>query len=211
MFSSAIDAESRQILKKIGTIPLMSRFYLGGTACIASHIRHMKVSTLEFFTEADDFEQEPFVAQLIHAGNVIVRKQSSGSLFVDIDGSSVIFSAHPFPLIEPFKKISDVRVSGLLDCALATLIELSVRGSMQDFVNLFFVIKSGVDLRGLLRRIPEKYRTLSYSSYQLLRSLVWFDNAAKDVLPESKRKWDWPEVKAFFRKEVKSLMKDYFE
>ena len=211
MFSTAIDIQSRQILKKIGKIPLISRFYLTGTACTALHIRHMEATTLEFFTEADYFEQEPFIGQLHHTGKIKVQKQSPGSLSVRIDNTPVLFTTHPFPLLEPAKKLSDVRISGLLDCALATIIENSRQGTIQNFIDLYFILKHGSHLRELLWRIPEKYYTYTYSTYQLLRSLVWFEDADKDIPLVLKQKLDWPHAKAYFRKEVKSLMQDYFE
>jgi hypothetical protein len=211
MFSNALGARAGQVIGKLANLPLLSRFYIGGTSAIALHLRHMKPTAVELFTETDEFNDDGLVTQLLRAGQVSVQTQSPGSLAVIVEEVPFVFVSHPFPVLEQCLTFRGVRVAGLLDCGVQTLVDVSGRGAMKDFFDLYCVIRNGHSLRVLLKRVPEKYFKLSYSTYQLLRALVWFENAGRDVPVMQKNRWDWQEIKAFFRRNVKSLMRDFFE
>jgi len=109
--------------------------------------------------------------------------------------------------LEPPTVYRGLRVASLLDIALMKITAISQRGRRRDFVDLFFICKSGYALGDLLKRIPEKFETLSYPSYHLLRALVYFDDAEKDSPPKMLKPVNWEQVKKFFEKEATFLMK----
>ena len=64
-------------------------------------------------------------------------------------------------------------------------------------------------LRGLddlLRRVPEKYGSVSYSSYDLVHALVYFVDVEGDETPHMLVPFDWDDVKEFFEEEALRLI-----
>ena len=86
------------------------------------------------------------------------------------------------------------------------IVAISQRGKKRGFVDLYFLCREKFSLGDLLAMMPKKYSDLTYPSYHLLRSLVYFTDAEDDVPPRSIAEWDWNEIKDFFRREVKDLM-----
>ena len=74
-------------------------------------------------------------------------------------------------------------------------------------MDLCAICRQGLSLEGILHRIPEKYRTVTYPSYHILRALVYFTDAEKDEAPQMITPMDWPEVKEYFSREVPGLLK----
>ena len=77
---------------------------------------------------------------------------------------------------------------------------------MRDFVDLHAICAQGFLLADLLHRLPRKYPDLTYPSYHILRSLVYFDDAERDVPPRMLSPWVWDDVKTWFERNVKDLM-----
>jgi hypothetical protein len=204
------DSESKKLLVKLGTLESVRGFYISGSAGVALHLGHRTATAFDLYTEAAELASDTLEAELLRVGNVVIQNQSRSTLAVNIDGVPVRFLSHPFPLLKQTSRLKGIRVASPIDCALDTLIAISGHGSMRDFIDLYFVIKSGFMVRDLILRVPEKYTSLSYSVYQLLRAIAWFGDADSDAPPETEKTWKWHEVKAFFRKEVKRLMTDYF-
>jgi len=118
----------------------------------------------------------------------------------------VSYFTYPYPLLEETLSLAKVRVASLLDIALMKLIAIGQRGTKRDFVDLYFICQSGWQLADLLQQIPQKYRTVSYPSYHLLRALAYFEDAERDVSPQMLVEWDWAAVKEFFEGEVRVLV-----
>jgi hypothetical protein len=49
---------------------------------------------------------------------------------------------------------------------------------------------------------------VSYPSYQIIRSLVYFEDAESDPMPLMLITLEWTDVKRFFESEVQRLMRD---
>jgi hypothetical protein len=205
-----IDPESKKLIVKLGSLHSMFSFYLSGGAAVAFHLGHRTVTALEFSTESPELDSDAIVSEISKAGSVEIRSQSRSQIALNMDGIPVRLAAHPFPLLQTPTRFSGMRIGSPLDSALDTLVAISSRGSMRDFVDLYFIVKTGYELKDIIRRVPEKYFTLSYSTYQLIRSIAWFGDADSDAPPDTNRTWKWPDVKALFQKEAKRLMARYF-
>ncbi len=210
MPSKPFDEESGKLITKLAELPSLFSFYVSGPSAVAFNIGHRTVTALDLSTEAPELDSEALVSELPKAGSVAIQSQSRSLLAANVNGVPVRFIAHPFPLLVKPIRYSGVRISSPLDSALDTLVAISGSGSMRDFVDLYFILKSGFTLKDLIRRVPEKYTSLSISNYQLLRSLAWFGDAESDAPPQTDKTWKWEDVKAVFRKETKRLVLQFF-
>jgi hypothetical protein len=151
---------------------------------------------------------EPLVQDLQSVGHLVIEQQERGMLNATLEGTQVGFFVCPYPLLEDLHTLQDVQVAGLRDLALMKLISISQRGAKRDFVDLYQVCQSAYCLDDLLPRLPQKYARVSYPPYQILRALVYFEDAEPDPMPKMLITLEWADVKRFFESEVQRLMRD---
>lgn len=206
MFLHTLPADARQLLMRLGQEPLVQPFYLAGGSAAALHMGHRVSVDLDFFTPQEHYAAEPLTQQLSKIAPLRVQQQSPGTLVGLLGGVRISFFVYPYPLLMEPVELERCRIAHLLDIALMKLIAISQRGTKRDFVDLYFVCQHDLDLGDLLRQIPDKYATVSYPSYHLLRALVYFDDADKDASPQMLLPFDWGKVKKFFQVQVKQIM-----
>jgi predicted nucleotidyltransferase component of viral defense system len=206
MFINTLPATARQLLTRLGQEPLIRPFYLAGGSAVALYLGHRVSVDLDFFTHRDDYEVEPLTQRLRAIGRLSVQQQTRGTLIGLLAGVRVSFFAYPYPLLAEPTELDGIQIAHLLDIALMKLIAISQRGTKRDFIDLYFICQHGYRLDELLARVPEKYQTVSYSSYHLLRALAYFADAEADEPPEMLVSFNWSEVKRFFEGEVRRLM-----
>jgi len=205
MFFHTLSVAARELLARLGQAPWMDAFYLAGGSAAALHLGHRVSIDLDFFSE-QDYEVEPLVQRLGALGRLVVQQQSPGTMVGQLEGVRISFFTYPYPLLEEAGIVDGVRIANLLDIALMKIVAIGQRGRMRDFVDLYFICRLGLTLDELLRRVPQKYTTVSYPSYHLLRALTYFDDAEGDEPPKMLVEFDWAEVRRFFEGEVQRLM-----
>lgn len=206
MFINTLNEAALRILKKVAQLPQIPDFYLAGGSAAALYLGHRVSVDLDFFTEHESYESEPLIQSIQSVGNLKLQQQSRGTLVGMLDNVQISFFTYPYALLEVPDNLEGVRIASLLDISLMKIIAISQRGKMRDFVDLYFLCQEKFTLVDLLKSIPRKYPTVTYPSYHLLRSFVYFTDAEEDVPPRSLIEWDWNEIKEFFRNEVKEIM-----
>jgi predicted nucleotidyltransferase component of viral defense system len=194
------------LLKKVTELPQIPEFYLAGGSAAALYLGHRVSVDLDFFTERESYQSEPLIQSIQRVGNLKIQQQSRGTLVGLLDNVQISFFTYPYALLEVPGSLEGIRIASLLDISLMKIIAISQRGKMRDFVDLFFLCQEKFTLIDLLNFIPRKYPAITYASYQLLRSLVYFTDAEEDVPPRPLIDWEWNEIKEFFRNEVKVIM-----
>ena len=79
------------------------------------------------------------------------------------------------------------------------------RGVKRDFVDLYFICKSGCSLAEILGYYDKKYGKLASNLIHVQKSLVFFEDAEPDQMPTMLEKVTWDEIKDFFETEIKKL------
>jgi hypothetical protein len=206
MFIETLDSAARGILRAIGSLPVFAGFYLAGGSAASLHLGHRISVDLDFFTEREEYDVSSLQQSLGTIGKMTVQQQSSATLIGAINDVQVSFFTYPYLVLEAFSRLDDVAIAGLLDIALMKIIAISQRGTMRDFLDLYFMCRDRYKLNELLQLIPQKYASIEFPSYQILRSLVYFEDAEKDVFPRMLAECTWEQVKLFFEQQVKQLM-----
>jgi hypothetical protein len=85
------------------------------------------------------------------------------------------------------------------------VVAMGSRGSRKDFVDLFFYLKGGASLDGVLSLLTRRFQDVDYNTYHLLKSLVYFADAEEEPMPRMIRPVTWDEVKEFLVAEVRRL------
>lgn len=207
MFFKTLPASAQRIFARLGREALVKRFYLAGGSAAALHLGHRISVDLDFFTP-DMFDPNALTQRLEKLDTITLQQQSTGTFVGLLAQTQISFFYYGYPLLESPAIFRGVRVASLLDIALMKVTAISQRGRQRDFIDLYFICKSGFDLADLLKLVPKKFATLSYPSYHLLRALVYFDDAENDPPPKMIARYTWGQVKKFFEKQVGELMQE---
>ncbi len=208
MFFKTLPTPAQRIFARLGREPSVRPFYLAGGSACALQLGHRISVDLDFFTP-EMYEPAAFASRLEKIGKVTVQQQSTGTFVGLLAQTQISFFYYGYPLLQPPIVFRGVRIASLLDIALMKITAISQRGRKRDFVDLYFICKEEkIALNDLFKRMPEKYPSLSYPAYHLLRALTYFDDAEKDPAPKMLARLNWRQVKNFFEKQVRALMQE---
>lgn len=195
---------------------LPEQTYLAGGTAVYFHFRHRLSVDLDFFTE-DHFAAERFLAKMRGPfDDVAVESMEQDSLILYLTPEKIKFSLfhYPYPLLSPlvFMPIAEgvsCPLASLKDLAVMKAIAVNQRGSIKDFIDLFYILRrEGVTFGDLVHWVIEKYGLDPGYEYHMKTSFVYFDDAEREydeivMLEESRDKrrltaGEWNDVKAFF-------------
>ena len=84
------------------------------------------------------------------------------------------------------------------------------RGTKRDFIDLYFIFAKTkiLTLREALALYDKKFKALKQNKIHILKSLVYFEDAEKDKLPQMMQRVSWLSVKKFFISEQQKITKE---
>ncbi len=176
----------------------------GGTA-LALQVGHRASVDLDFFSKKKTFDIVALVDKLSRIGLWQTTLQKSGTLYGKFFGAKTSFIAYPFFL--PSKDKVHYGAIALLkpdDIAVMKIIAISQRGRKRDFFDLYWYCANGGNLEEIFSRMLKQYPQ-KHNAPHILKSFTYFDDAEKDPMPRINFAASWPEVKAYFRREVPAL------
>jgi len=84
---------------------------------------------------------------------------------------------------------------------------IASRGNKRDFVDLYFICKEAAPLGKAIQLYDKKYKNLATTSIHIMKSLIYFDDAEPENMPEMLKKVEWAQIKKYFENEVKKMVK----
>jgi len=189
-----------EILRKAG---VLKGFYLAGGTGLALQLRHRISLDLDFFSKKK-INPKTLIQKISTLGRFSVEKEEKDTLIGIFNKTNVSFFTYNYPLLFPLIKIKKISVADIRDIGCMKISAISSRGSKKDFVDVFFICQS-VSLKTLLALFEKKYKGVNYNMVHILKSLVYFDDARKDPMPQMIKKISWPDIEEFFIKEVKAI------
>ena len=175
----------------------------GGTG-LALQLGHRMSDGIDFF-RAGAFSPVELAAALAGLGHVVVQGRSEGTLHVTLDGFRVSFLAAEAPLLFEGAAYRGLKLADPRDIAVMKVIAIGGRGSRKDFVDLFFYLRGGGSLEGIFDLVRRRFARVDFNEYHLLRSLVFFDDAETEPMPQMIRRAEWSEVRGAIVAEVRRL------
>ncbi len=209
MFWDILSQSRQALLKKIvQTMPVPDSYLAGGTG-LALMLGHRESVDFDWFTP-HEFDPQGVYLRLSQIGKVMVTETTKGTFHGFVDGVRATWLHYPNPLLKPRVKTGDLpgfHLASLLDIGLMKLVALSQRGARKDFIDLYFICRQGFDLENLIRLLPEKYPEVEINYYHVVKSLSYFEDAEREVMPKMRLDLDWKKVKIFFLEAQKTILK----
>jgi hypothetical protein len=188
---STIDANTLELLKKLLAIPYFNNLYLAGGSSLALQIGHRKSIDLDLFgtIDADDISISKSLSSI---GNIQLIKNTPNIRIYIVNGIKVDIVNYPYPWIQNACEEDQLRLAGKKDIAAMKLAAITGRGSRKDFIDIYFLLNE-FSLEEMLSFYSEKYQ--DGSSFLVLKSLTYFDDAETDAQPFMLIKTDWEQIK----------------
>jgi len=206
MYVESISATVQANLELVGQTPLAAQFYLAGGTAIALHLGHRHSYDLNFFTLAPFDQGTPrrFPSSL---GSLAVEQESDGTFLGTLNNVRISFFIYPYSLLALPELLGTVRIAALDDLAVMKLDAIAARGKKRDFIDLYFMCRDFRPLGEMLPLVGQKYKGVKYNLPHLLKSLVYFEDAKADPMPQMIEPVSWPDVRRFFEQEARALFR----
>lgn len=200
---------------------LPDQSYLAGGTAVYLYLRHRLSVDFDFFTSSQ-FTAELFLAKMKRDfDEVIVESLEQDTLIIFVSPEKIKFSLfhYPYPLLSPPVAMPigeglTCPLASLRDIAAMKAVAINQRGSIKDFIDLFYILReTGLDFDGISSLAIKKYGLSPHYDYHLRTSFVYFDDAERELdqivmLEGGKEKRlftakEWEDIKFFFKEFVR--------
>ena len=175
----------------------------GGTA-LALQIGHRFSEDLDFF-QAGSFDVESLLARTARLGDVRVLSRTGDTLHVLLTGLRISFLQAEAPMLFPPVEYRGLGLADPRDIAVMKVIAVGGRGSRKDFIDLYCLLKGGMNLPEMLSLVERRFANIDHNAYHLQKSLVWFEDAEAEPMPRMIRDVEWQSVRREIEGAVKAM------
>ncbi|WP_041570960.1 nucleotidyl transferase AbiEii/AbiGii toxin family protein [Candidatus Desulforudis audaxviator] len=208
MFWDVLDRPRHVLLSRIvSNMPVPGSYLAGGTA-LALMFGHRKSVDFDWFSP-EQFDPEQLYYRLSSLGRTRIAETRRGTFHGFVNDIRLTWLYYPNPLLEPLVAANDIPgffLASLKDIAVMKWVAISSRGARKDFIDLYSICRSGYDLEELLSVLPLKYPGVDINSYHMVKSLSYFDDAEREVMPVMLKEISWRAVKEYFLAQQKRLL-----
>lgn len=199
-----VEPSTLELLTELQSMHSLQGTRLVGGTSLALQYGHRVSVDLDLFAHNLTSDFITIIAEIKKKGYKFeIRKQSPNILIAMIDNVKVDIVNYPYPWIDSEKCGENIVMATDRDIAAMKLSAITNRGTKKDFVDLFFLLKN-YSLGQMLSFYSEKYN--DGSSFMVLKSLTYFDDAEADAMPHILDKnLMWPDIKNTIKTAVKHL------
>ena len=194
-----VDLATIELLKRLQSLDELRGLRLAGGTSLALQYGHRKSIDLDLFGKLEIGSDE-LIDVLKTVGEVKVIKDSKRIHTYIIDGVKTDIVEYNYPWIDDALMYDGLSLASDKDIAAMKLNAVSGRGTKKDFIDVFFLLKR-MELSAMMELFETKYN--DGSTYLVLRSLVYFDDAEEDLDPVMFEQCNWENIKIFISNAVK--------
>ncbi len=210
MFTTVLPKNAKAALALLGKSNVLpNKTYLAGGTALALQFGHRISVDFDFFTPSD-FKGQDIIKKLEKIGKFIFQESAEKNTLLGLF-NNVKFSLfkYDYPLVKPTINYLGIELVSPEDIFAMKIAAIMDRGTIKDFIDVYFLIKKGITLEQSLDYYNKKYKALANNIYSIVRSLTYFDDADLKAMPKMIEKIDWEELKKFFEKETIRIAEKY--
>jgi len=201
LYLKSVNNELLELLNHLMREEKLKDFVLVGGTALALQVGHRISIDIDLFGHSD-IDQPTILATLNDYGTVQLLKKSENILILSLNGIKVDLVNYKYPWIGNLNIVENIRFASLSDIAAMKLNAIAGRASVKDFIDIFALLKI-FSLREMLNFYNEKYQ--DGSEFMVIKSLTFFDDADKEVLPYLFIDTSWAEMKHQILAEIDRL------
>lgn len=206
MFTKVLSKDAKTSLALLGKTKPLDRAYLTGGTALALQLGHRESLDLDFFTP-EEFENAAVIKDLKKIGQFKEWDSTYGCVAGMFNGIKLTLFLYKHKILFPFKLLYGLKILDIREVAAMKMAAITARTTKRDFVDLYFICKRVMPLKKVLAIYNRKYGDLKEHKMSLYKSLVYFDDVESEEMPKMLKHCNWDEVKRFFEREVKRLVR----
>lgn len=195
---STIEPSTLELLKKLQQLPELRETRLVGGTALALQLGHRKSIDLDFFGTVSCSTQE-LVDAIKDVATLTILKESSHIHIYLIDGIKVDVVNYKYPWLDKVVLKQGIRMASFRDIAAMKITAVVGRGTKKDFIDIAFLLRR-FSLDEILSFYSEKYN--DGSIFMAMKSLVYFDDAENDPMPDMFVNQSWEQVKEYILSKI---------
>lgn len=205
MHQEALTKEAARLFPKLKQF---EGFYLAGGTALALQLGHRVSVDFDLFCQDDipkgllakakkvfpEYKEE--IAPIIN---------NPEELSFSIGGIKITFLKYPFPVLNQFIDLDGLKILDILELAATKAYTIGRRGSLKDYVDLFFVLSGGYTTLDQMMELAEKKYGGDFNSRLFLEQLIYLDDVEDVDIIFLKKPVDKKWIEKFFVQEVKKI------
>lgn len=196
---STVEPATLELLRKLQKLPILNDTRLVGGTALALQFGHRKSVDLDFFghIDADSLDLQEALQTV---GTLTTLKDSKNIHIYSLNGVKIDIVNYAYPWLDDAIIKNDIRLASSKDIAAMKVTAIIGRGTMKDFVDIYYLLKKKYSMKDILNFYTQKYPDCSY--FMAMKSLAYFDDADLDIMPYMFADITWDEIKEYI---IKSL------
>lgn len=210
MFEKVLPKNAKQSLGILAESRILKSAYLAGGTALALHIGHRYSYDFDFFTP-QRFNEEILIRQLADTiPNFSLERRGEGTIIGYLGKTRFSLFLYDYPLLFKTHPFSGINIADIKDIVPMKIAAIADRGTKRDFIDLYFIFvkEKIVTLKKAIALYDKKFKALNQNKMHIIKSLVYFEDAEKDELPQMIKPINWSSVKRFFVEEQKKVFEE---
>lgn len=192
LYLETVESSTLELLKKLQRLPVLEQTRLVGGTALALQLGHRKSIDLDFFGTVD-CEAEYLRESIAGIASLTILKESPHIHIYIVDGIKVDIVNYKYPWLDDVVLEQGLRLASVSDIAAMKITAIIGRGTKKDFIDIAFLLHH-FSLEEILHFYAAKYNDSSV--FMAMKSLVYFDDAEADPMPDMFVNQSWQQVKA---------------
>jgi len=195
--------KQKQVFEKLEYFP---KFYLVGGTALALQIGH-RISV-----DFDLFSTKEIPKGLLNKVKRIFKDfeiktiiNNPEQLTVKINGVKTDFVEYKFPLKTKLLECQNVKIISILEIAAMKAYTLNYRGTLKDYIDLYFILKGKYATLEDIKKIAEKKYRNEFNFRLFLEQLIYSKDIKEEKIEFLKKRITKMQIQKFFEKEIKKL------
>lgn len=205
MFTRGLSQATQKNLALLKSVEFTKSYYLAGGTALSLYFGHRFSNDLDFFSRRPA-SPEIIKFQLSSLGSLEIFQNDHGTFNGMLNGVKLSFFIYPYVLLNPALDFKGLKVASVADIACMKIDAITSRGTKRDFIDLYFICSKFKQINALLKLYSKKYASAKFNKLHIVKSLVYFNDAEDNVMPEMITKVSWEEVKKYFVKKAKEIV-----
>ena len=141
------------------------------------------------------------------------EKHEKGTILGKIYETSFSLFYYEYPILYKLHNYSGIKVLDIKDIASMKVSAITDRGFKRDFIDLYFICykEKILTLQEAIKLYDKKFEFLGQNVIPVLMSLVYFEDAEDDEMPQMIKPVKWSDVKKYFIEEQRKIAKVLLE
>ena len=205
MSSLYLDILTKDQKKTLESLKSFSKYgFLAGGTALALQLAHRRSYDFDIFCPKP-VPKEFLLMVKKHFKKVQILVDTPDELsFISPLSVKISFVFYPFNPVYKTISISALRIYNWKEIALDKAYAIGRRGEWRDYIDLYFIIKTGFPLKSVIRGAKRKFGDI-FSGKLFLSQLCYFRDIKDFSIEFIKEEIAPPELQKFFEREIKKL------